>query len=683
MDTTARYSAFISYSHTDSKWAEWLQRAIETYRLPGSLCRNTGLPAKLKKVFRDRDELAMGQNLGEHLQAALNASDALIVVCSPASRDSKWVNQEIDHFKSLGKGHRIFCLLVEGDGKSFAPPLLQDIDGNTLEPLAADPRETADGKTRAKLKIIASILDLNLDDLARREAIRRRQRMSFVLAGVAAVLAVTIWGVINQQARQAQIEVNLTSATATADYIDSRRENLDMTSLGFASDLLQNFIDNVGEVDRLNPDQATALAKLNRTQGLALYDLGDPKKAISLLKLSRDSLNSLFEIESNNVARGIEAALSEYYLASVYLYDRKFDKATPHMRAYVAITKTLFSMHSTNQIVSNEAVFAPAAMLKLLIESDAEKQKIESAILQARIASDKGLDRDPENPDLFVSKAMLADDIANYYMTFCDVLASVSEREAALATLNESGVNKSDNRLYLTHVSNAHLALAGMYLTQAAPSSSVAAYLQANEKIEYLRASDPNNNYLAEKQFRWILDLTSVASFHPELKVASPAVRNALPTLNSAEFTQQATKYGKEALLTLRRAHYALSIEDWAEAEQQSRILGEMTAEDMTGKGREYYRVFYLLQQRLLSAKLGTSQNSIDMPMDDEAAQEILTDQSCPARFYQWATYVLNDDSDAANSVAAEAWNLGLRGKEIAFYARLLDIEHPPKGTVY
>ena len=110
MDTSSGYSAFISYSHTDDKWAEWLQRALETYRLPVSLRRHAGLPAKLKKVFRDREELATGQNLGEHLQAALASADTLIVVCSPASRDSKWVNQEIEYFKSLGKGHRIFCL---------------------------------------------------------------------------------------------------------------------------------------------------------------------------------------------------------------------------------------------------------------------------------------------------------------------------------------------------------------------------------------------------------------------------------------------------------------------------------------------------------------------------------------------------------------------------------------------
>lgn len=683
MDTTARYSAFISYSHTDTKWAEWLQRAIETYRLPVSLRRSTGLPKKLKKVFRDRDELATGQNLGEHLQAALDSADTLIAVCSPASRGSAWVNQEIDYFKSLGKGHRIFCLLVEGDDQSLAPSLLQDIDGNPLEPLAADPRETADGKTRAKLKIIASMLDLNLDDLARREAIRRRQRMSFVLAGVAAVLAVTIWGVINQQANQAQIEVNLTSAMTTADYIDSRRENLDMTSLGFASDLLQSFMNNIGELDTLDGEQAAAVAKLKRTHGLALYDLGETDLSIEKLKTSRNMLHELFDYEPNNVDLGTEAAIADYYLASIYLYERKFDAARAPLLNYSALIEQLYLREPGDEVLSSEAVLAPAAVLKLMIESKAPKADIHDAISRAVKASNRGLQANTNDTELLVSRAMLSDDIANFRMMDCNVLESAAERQNTIKNLKLGIERNRDNRSFKTHLSNALPASADVHAATEDAKQALDEYLEGQQGIRELLSSDPSNRYLEEKIFLLDLDLVSLLSYYPALLSSRPDLKSVLIASGSLDYGEKATEYGKEALLTLRRAHYALSIEDWAEAEQQSRILGEMTAEDMTGKGREYYRVFYLLQQRLLSAKLGTSQNSIDIPMDDEAAQEIMTDQSCPARFYQWATHVLNDDSNAANSVAAEAWNLGLKGQELAFYARLFDIEHPPAGTIH
>ena len=37
MSPEFRYRAFISYSHSDERWAQWLHRALETYRLPRHL----------------------------------------------------------------------------------------------------------------------------------------------------------------------------------------------------------------------------------------------------------------------------------------------------------------------------------------------------------------------------------------------------------------------------------------------------------------------------------------------------------------------------------------------------------------------------------------------------------------------------------------------------------------------
>ena len=70
MDTehAYRYKAFISYSHRDQKWAGWLHRAIETYRVPkhlvGQQTSMGTIPARTAPVFRDRDELASATDLG-------------------------------------------------------------------------------------------------------------------------------------------------------------------------------------------------------------------------------------------------------------------------------------------------------------------------------------------------------------------------------------------------------------------------------------------------------------------------------------------------------------------------------------------------------------------------------------------------------------------------------------------
>jgi hypothetical protein len=54
----------------------------------------------LRPVFRDRDDFTAGHTLTDQTCAALDASDALIVICSPASTKSRYVNEEIRLFKS-------------------------------------------------------------------------------------------------------------------------------------------------------------------------------------------------------------------------------------------------------------------------------------------------------------------------------------------------------------------------------------------------------------------------------------------------------------------------------------------------------------------------------------------------------------------------------------------------------
>ena len=113
-----QYRAFISYSHSDKRIAQWLHRALERYRLPKKLIgRETSLgpvPTRLSPIFRDQDELPASGNLGAELRQALSRSQFLIVICSPASARSKWVNEEILQFKLMHGADKVLALIVEG-----------------------------------------------------------------------------------------------------------------------------------------------------------------------------------------------------------------------------------------------------------------------------------------------------------------------------------------------------------------------------------------------------------------------------------------------------------------------------------------------------------------------------------------------------------------------------------------
>ena len=202
------YFAFISYSHSDKRWADWLHKSLETYRIPrrliGQATSGGVIPQRLAPIFRDRDELASATDLGRTVNAALAQSAYLIVICSPRSAASRWVNEEVLAFKRMGRSERILCLIVDGEPNArdsaeecLAPALRHPLgaDGELAaqftEPVAADARAGADGKSNAKLKLIAGLLNVGFDTLKRRELQRRNRRLALLATAALIVMAVT------------------------------------------------------------------------------------------------------------------------------------------------------------------------------------------------------------------------------------------------------------------------------------------------------------------------------------------------------------------------------------------------------------------------------------------------------------------------------------------------------------
>lgn len=206
-DRVFKYRVFISYNHADNKWARWLHRALETYKPPRGVASRglsvDGRQKPLSPVFRDREELSSAASLSDAVSLALEESENLVVICSPGAARSRWVNEEILTFKRLGRSGRIFCFIVDGEphgaGESecFPEALRYEwgddgISDEPAEPLAADARRSGDGRTLAKLKLIAGILDVDLDDLRQRDLQRRNKRLLAVTGGSAAIAVLTV-----------------------------------------------------------------------------------------------------------------------------------------------------------------------------------------------------------------------------------------------------------------------------------------------------------------------------------------------------------------------------------------------------------------------------------------------------------------------------------------------------------
>ena len=110
------YDAFVCYRHseTDSAAAVALQRALERYKAPKSI----GTKRTIGRVFVDEGELSSCADFGEQIREALKNAQWLVVVCSPQTRESPWVNLEIDTFLEY---HDRLCNTESGGNRTVFP----------------------------------------------------------------------------------------------------------------------------------------------------------------------------------------------------------------------------------------------------------------------------------------------------------------------------------------------------------------------------------------------------------------------------------------------------------------------------------------------------------------------------------------------------------------------------------
>ena len=214
-----RYVAFISFRHVDpdQRWAKWLHTRLEAYRLPKALLPGRA-DNRLGRVFRDAEELAACADLPDELKTALADSQYLIVICSPATAGSQWVDQEIREFAALGRSHNILALLVRGEPADAFPPVFKELG---IEPLAADVRiDKRRFRNDAELRLLARLIGCKYDDLRQREHERRlRQVLAAAIvmgAAAAAFCVIAIVAIIHRDTARSR-ELAVTSGHFLTD----------------------------------------------------------------------------------------------------------------------------------------------------------------------------------------------------------------------------------------------------------------------------------------------------------------------------------------------------------------------------------------------------------------------------------------------------------------------------------
>jgi eukaryotic-like serine/threonine-protein kinase len=443
---TFKYWAFISYSHRDKRWADWLHRALETYRVPKRIIgQPTGdgpRPKRLFPIFRDREELSASADLGAKVNQALIESRYLIVVCSPNAAKSVWVDEEVKFFKKLGREDRVLALIVGGepnssDGTSESeakdesfPQALRyrvDADGKLLparaEPVAADVRENKDGKTNAKLKLVAGLLDLDFDRLRQREQERRRRSLMAMTAsaGAVAVLMTTLAGYAFLQRQKARAQARLAenrrlAAQASERQANDARDQADGL-INFMLHDLRDKLQPIGRLDVLDDVAKKAKQYLDRLlkelvtpsrlgQRAALFNnLGDVlvaqgklPEAVESYRQSLKIWQTLAEQDKSNTDGQRNLSISFEKVGDVLLLQGKLDQALAAYRQDCEIRRKVVQSNPMNADLRQDLSWSLIKVGDALQEQGETAQALDS-YQQSREIRRKLAQQDPTNTD--------------------------------------------------------------------------------------------------------------------------------------------------------------------------------------------------------------------------------------------------------------------------------------------
>jgi len=217
------YDAFISYHHgRDGVISASLQTAVQ--KLGKAWYRRRAL-----RVFRDDTSLAASSHLWLSIEQALNQSRFLILLASPESAASIWVDKELSHWLERNSTDTVLVALTAGDlswnpaANNFCspdtvplPPALKR--GLTNEPRWIDlrpyretPRDTRFHELAADFA--AAIQGVPKEDLLSQELRQQRRALTLAWSAVGALVLLLVmagwqWRVAISQEREARTQRN-------------------------------------------------------------------------------------------------------------------------------------------------------------------------------------------------------------------------------------------------------------------------------------------------------------------------------------------------------------------------------------------------------------------------------------------------------------------------------------------
>lgn len=316
------YNAFISYRHhpDDIRVAKEVHKALERFKIPKPIRKKANFKGPMR-LFRDKEELPITSNLNDDIGDALRNADFLIVICSVHTKESIWVQREIELFLKSHDRNHVLTVLASGEPYDVIPeillyndvvdPVTGEVTRELVEPLSCDWRIGRRKAKREELpRLAAPLLGCAYDELRQRQRqYRMRRLITFFSIALAASLGLAAYF----------LQTSITIARQNVEI----QKNLEQSQRNQSRHLATAAQERLAEGDRLT---AIALA----AAALPCEDNVRPYVAEAELTLT-DALGVYQEnseiLAVGAVSPGSQSTITEFWASPsgklLYLYDMR------------------------------------------------------------------------------------------------------------------------------------------------------------------------------------------------------------------------------------------------------------------------------------------------------------------------------------------------------------------------
>lgn len=499
-----RYRAFISYSHEDERVARRLHHWLETYRIPRkSVGRRTSqgiVPARLTPIFRDRNEFAAADDLSDEVTSALSASDALIILCSPAAKASRWVDSEIRLFRRLHPERKLLLGLLAGEPDISFPSAVLEAgpDGHAREPIAADFRRNGDGHRLARLKIVAGLVGLPLDEIIQRDSQRQLRRVTAIT--LAALVAALMLGFMlafalnarDQAERQRQQAEGLIEFMLTD--LRSRLQGVGrLDILGAVNDKALAYYASEKDLVALPDASLERRARVLHAMGADAQRSGHGKVALQEFEEARRATAALLKKDPKNPDRIFAHAQSEFWLGYAAFARRNDDIALPRFQTYLHLANQLNMVEPNTPRSMRELAYAHGNICSLYLDKANDPNASLKACRAALVTMQAVAKAIPTDPSVWSDLANREAWMSQALEQVGDVNAALDARQRQIAYVDKLVASDRNNASYRQDWVLAQFSTAKLLRKIGRTSQAIAAASRSAESLDRLIALDGKN----------------------------------------------------------------------------------------------------------------------------------------------------------------------------------------------